>query len=128
MKNHIPTLSVLHYVYGAFVCVSGLALLALVFIGGFLQSDWLAQQGGEAPPPFVGGILMWLGWALFLLVQVAGALNIISGSLIARRTGSTFSQVVAAINCLSIPFGLALGIFTFVVLNNDEVRQQYGRV
>ena len=71
---------------------------------------------------------MWLGWALFLLVQVAGALNIISGSLIARRTGSTFSQVVAAINCLSIPFGLALGIFTFVVLNNDEVRQQYGRV
>ncbi len=129
MKNNVTSLSVLHYVYGAFVCVSGLAILAVVFLGGLLQSDWLMEQnGGGAPQVVAGNVLMWLGWSLFFLVQLFGALNIISGSMIARRTGATFSQVVAAMNCLSIPFGLALGIFTFVVLNNDEVRREYGRV
>jgi hypothetical protein len=126
MKNHLSTLSVLHYVYGAFVCFSGLFLLALVFIGGFLQSDWLMERSGEAPPAFVGGFMMVLGWVLFFLVETVGILNIVSGNLIASRKGRTFSQVVAAIDCLSIPFGLALGIFTFVVLTNEEVRQEYG--
>ncbi|HEY0978097.1 MAG TPA: hypothetical protein VGE21_11570 [Flavobacteriales bacterium] len=127
MKNHISTLSVLHYVYGGFVCLSGFGLLVLVFLGGFLQSDWLMEQGGEMPPAFVGNLLMIMGWVLFAVVETIGVLNLASAGFIGNRKGSTFSQVVAGINCLSIPFGLALGIFTFVVLNNQEVRQEYGR-
>lgn len=127
MRNHISTLSVLHYVYGGFVCLSGFGLLFMVLLGGFLQSDWLMEQGGEMPPAFVGNLLMIMGWVLFAAVETIGVLNLASAGFIGNRKGSTFSQVVAAINCLSIPFGLALGIFTFVVLNNEEVRQEYGR-
>lgn len=125
MKAHISTLSVLHYVYGAFICLMGLALLALVFAGSFLNSDWMQQQPGGGPPGFVGLFLSTLGWVLFVLVELQGVLNLISAANIQRRRGRTFSQVVAAFNCFNIPFGLALGIFTFVVLGDQEVRSVY---
>jgi hypothetical protein len=36
-----------------------------------------------------------------------------------------FSIVVAGVNCLQIPFGTALGVFTMMVLLRDTVRQSY---
>lgn len=126
MKNHLSTLSVLHYVYGVIICLLGFALLGLVFLGSFLNSDWLAQQGGEVPPFWVGSFLHMLGWSLFVFVEAQGIMNLVSASYIGKRKGRTFSQVVAALNCLNIPFGIALGVFTFVVLGDKEVRVAYG--
>lgn len=123
----MTTLSVLHYVYGGFICLSGFAVLAVVFAGGLLQSDWLVERTSDPAARWAGQAMMALGWALFALVQTFGVMNLVSANLISNRRGSTFSQVVAAFNCLSIPFGLLLGIFTFVVLNSDDVRREYGR-
>ena len=61
---------------------------------------------------------MLLGW-LF------GGLTIYSGLCIQRRQRRTFSLVMAVVNCLSIPFGTALGIFTILVLSRESVRRQY---
>ena len=126
MKKHLTTLSVLHYVNGGLTCFGGLFMLVLVGLGTFLGSDWLAQQGGEAPPAFVGGLFIVLGWVLFVFVEVTGILNIVSGRLIARHEGRTFSMVVAAFECLNFPLGTALGIYTIVVLNDAEVKEAYG--
>lgn len=125
MKNHLSTLSVLHFVYGALICLLGLGMLSLVFIGSFFNSDWFLQHTGEPPPAFLGTWLSTLGWVLFVCVEVHGVLNFLSGAHIAKRKGRTFSQVVAALNCLNIPFGLALGIYTFVVLGDKEVQAEY---
>lgn len=125
MKNQLSTLTTLHYVYGVLLCLVGLCLLGLVFAGSFLNSDWLQQRAGEPPPPFVGTFLSSLGWILFALVELHGVLNFISAANIQKRKGRTFSQVVAALNCLNIPFGLALGIYTFVVLGDREVQGLY---
>lgn len=125
MKHHLSTLSILHYVYGAFICLAGVAVLALVFAGSFLNSDWLQQQPGGGPPRMVGALLSTLGWVLFALIELQGVLNLISAVRIGQHKGRTLSQVVAAFNCLNIPFGLALGIFTFVVLGNREVQDLY---
>ncbi|MBP8823993.1 MAG: hypothetical protein KBH07_10140 [Flavobacteriales bacterium] len=125
MKHHLSTLGILHYVYGAFICLAGLAVLVLVFAGSFLNSDWMQQQPGGGPPPLVGTMLSTLGWVLFVVIELQGVLNLISAARIGQRKGRTMSQVVAAFNCLNIPFGLALGLFTFVVLGDREVRAEY---
>lgn len=125
MRHHLSTLSVLHYVYGVLICLGGLALLSLVFFGTALNSGWLQEEMGEAPPFFMGSFLYILGWALFILVELQGIMNLISARMIAKRKGRTFSQVIAALNCLSFPFGIALGIFTFVVLGDTNVRAEY---
>lgn len=125
MKHHLSTLAVLHYVYGALICLLGLGLLSLVFVGAFLNSDWIAEQSAQPPPYFVGAFVGTLGWVLLFLVELHGILNIISGTRIQQRRGRVFSQVVAALNCINIPIGIALGIYTFVVLGDREVREAY---
>ncbi len=127
MKHHLSTLSVLHYVYGALVCVIGLLLLFLIPLGHFLNSGWLAAHSNDQPPPhFVGHIIMMIGWILFAFVETKGILNLVSAYNISRRKGRTLSQVVAALDCLNIPFGVALGVFTFITLADPEVKREYG--
>ena len=126
MKHHLPTLSVLHYVYGVLELLGGMAVLVLIGMGWFLSSDWLAAQAGEALPPFLGAFLQGLGWVLFAILCTKGVLNIWSGWSISRATNRTLSMVTAALNCLNIPFGMALGIFTFIALSDREVREVYG--
>lgn len=127
MKRHLSTLSILHYVYGAFICLMGLSMLVLVFLGVWVNSPWVQEQmAGEGPPPLVGTFLSGLGVFLLVIVETVGILNLISGRMIDRRRNRTFTQVVAALNCLNIPFGIALGIFTFVVMGDPEVRTEYG--
>lgn len=125
MKHHLSTLSVLHYVYGALTCFGGLFMLFLVGIGHFLGCDWLADQPGEAPPAFLGGFFIALGWVLFVVVEATGILLIISGRLIARREGRVFSMIMAGLECLSFPLGTALGIYTLIALNDEEVKAEY---
>jgi len=36
-----------------------------------------------------------------------------------------FSLIIAGINCVQFPFGTVLGVFTFVVLLRDSVRELY---
>ena len=76
----------------------------------------------------MGSFLYALGWGLFVLVEAHGILNLISARMIDKRKSRSFTQVIAALNCLNIPFGIALGIFTFVVLGNKDVRTEYGLV
>jgi hypothetical protein len=61
-------------------------------------------------------------------VEAWGIINILSGGWIASRRNRTGTQVVAAFNCLNVPFGLALGIFTFITLGDDGVKRAYGQV
>lgn len=124
MTRNLSTLSVLHYVFGILVCLGGAAMLVFIFVGMLLQSD-LVQQEQDAPPEFLGTLFQGLGWFLFALVEVFGALVILSGRWIAKRRNRTASMIIAGFCCLSFPLGTALGIFTFVTLLNDEVQREY---
>lgn len=125
MNRHLPTLSVLHYVYGAFICLTGLAMLMMVFMGVFLNSEWLADQGDEPPPAWLGGFMQVLGWVLFAVIESIGVLVILSGRWIAQRRHRTASLIIAGLCCLNFPLGMALGIFTFVVLLSQTVQEEY---
>jgi len=130
MKQHLPTLSILHYVYGALVCLTGFAALFLLGLGVFLSSDLVAQSADDAPPTWLGGFFQAFGMALFVVIEVWGVFIILSGYWIAKLRNRTASIIAAALCLLSFPFGTALGVFTLVVLTNDEAKVEYeqGRV
>ncbi len=126
MTRHLSSLSILHYVYGAFVCLSGFAALIFIFLGGFLSSDFIAQETQNEPVPYwLGTFIQTFGVVLFVLIEAWGIATILSGSWIAKRKNRTGSLVVAGFNCLNMPLGILLGIFTFVVLLDDEVKRTY---
>jgi hypothetical protein len=81
--------------------------------------------GDQAPPLFIGwlfaligGIFILIGWALALCI-------IITGRFLASRRRYLFCLVIAAIECIFIPFGTVLGVFTIIVLTKLSVKQLF---
>jgi hypothetical protein len=61
--------------------------------------------------------------SLFFLIGIAMAICIlIAGQSLALRKRYSFVLVMACIECLFVPFGTILGVFTIVVLSRESVK------
>lgn len=74
----------------------------------------------EIMPFFIGMYVVIGGFLVALCIC-----NILSGIFIRKRKHRIFSFVVAGVNCMQIPFGTALGVFTFIVLSRVSVKMEY---
>lgn len=125
-EDQLKVVSVLHYVFGGITCFFGLIPIIHVIIGFVMINA--AGGGPNAPPPefqWMGYLFVFLGSCVILYSEILGALAIISAGKIRARKSHMFSLVVAGIACLQFPLGTGLGVFTFVVLTRDSVRQMY---
>jgi hypothetical protein len=122
-EEHLRLLSIFHYVVGGitglFACFPLIHLgLGIALVSGVLpiQPDrqhmnlligWLFIA--------VAAMLIVVGWALAIAILNAG-------NCLARRTHYTRCFVVAAIECILMPFGTVLGVFTLIVLSRPSVK------
>src|SRR5208283_975156 len=79
----------------------------------------------QPPPAFFGWILICFGLAFFLLAIGMAAAKFRAAWCIKRRKWRVFCMVIAALGCLEIPYGTALGVFSFIVLGRDSVVQSF---
>ena len=125
--EHLRLLAIFHFVSAGLAMIGvAFASLYLVMFQVFFSNPEMWTKSQQAPPP--AGIIGFFRWfiALFVLWFLAGAVgNLLSGVYLRSRRHRTFSMVVAGLNCLHIPIGTALGVFTFVVLSRDSVRELY---
>lgn len=78
------------------------------------------------PEEFMGVFqFFYLFFGITILVYVI--LNIISALFIGKKKSRIFSIVVAGVNCLNIPIGLVLGVFTILVLTKDSTVSIYNQ-
>ncbi len=125
--DHLNLLAIFHFVGAGFAVVGLLFLCAhYAFMHFFFANPklWEGQKGGP-PPVEIFAIFKWfyLVFALWLVVSLV--LNLISGWSLRARRWRTFSLIVAAVNCLHLPVGTTLGVFTIIVLLRDSVRELY---
>lgn len=127
MKNNLRTLEVLYYIYGALQLVG--ALIFFLVFGGlsmFLNSDVVAEQAnGDMAPAVVGTVMGVVGGVITLFLLVVAVLNLLAARNLGKGKGRTLVMVAAGLDCLSFPIGTALGIFTFVELSKDHVKQVF---
>jgi hypothetical protein len=123
--EHLRLLAIFHYV------VAGLAGLfsffpllyttvGVIFI--FAARHGTAKPGEDLPPEFLGWIFAVLGSLLFLIGIAMAICILIAGRSLALRKRYSFARVMACIECLFLPFGTILGVFTIVVLSREPVR------
>jgi hypothetical protein len=62
---------------------------------------------------------------MFLLMLGAALTKFFAGRYIKQRKSRTFCIVVAALGCLEFPYGMVLGVFTFIVLGRQSVAKQF---
>ncbi len=80
-----------------------------------------------APPAFFGWFFVVAGTFALLAAEVTAALTLYAGRCLAKREKKSWIQVAAALNCLSIPIGTVLGVFTFIVLSRPTVALLFNR-
>jgi hypothetical protein len=85
-----------------------------------------AHTQNAGPPPViffrimagVMGAFVILGWAI-------GALSLYAGKSIQKRRRRALIYVMAGANCFFIPYGILLGIFTFIIMGSPEARREF---
>ena len=125
--EHVRLLAIFHFVSAAFSLLGVLfsSLYFVLFQVIFSNPQIFEQSQQGAPPAEMMAIFRWFTgvFVVWFLVSCVG--NLLSGFFLRARRHRTFSMVVAAINCLHIPLGTILGVFTLVVLGRESVRKLY---
>jgi hypothetical protein len=66
------------------------------------------------------------GGGIFLLGQSLAICIIIAGRFLAQHKRYLFVFVVACCQCVFMPFGTVLGVFTIVLLSRESVKSAFG--
>jgi hypothetical protein len=121
MRLHIDVLGTLHLVWGAFGVMTGLSL-GILSVGTRVALAagpfGLGEQAAVALLAIVGTVLVG-----------GGAVSAMTGWAIKRRSrrGRLAALTLAIPNLVLVPFGTALGVYTFWVLLNNDARRAFGR-
>lgn len=123
--EHLRILAICHYVLGGLViCFSCLAIIYILVGLAMAISPQFSdhpRQPHEAPPAVFGYVVAGMGGCFMCLGWAVGGAMIFMGRSIQKRQHRTLTLVMAAIECLSMPFGTLLGVFTFIVLLRPSV-------
>jgi hypothetical protein len=124
--EQLRLLSIFHYV------VSGLAGLFALFpvfhlvFGLFLVFAPENVNSGNGPPPaFIGWMFVSFAAVFITLGLTFAAFVLAAGRFLAQRRNYQFCLVMAGVECIFMPFGTVLGVFSIIVLMRESVKQQF---
>ena len=130
--GHLKLLVIFHWIFAA-LGVFGLFLMfghysfMSTFFSAILENEDLRQ--GEMLTPFsmFEGIAKWFYVISGLFSVLSTIANVISAVALTKRKWRMFSIIVGGVNCMSVPLGTILGVFTIVVLLRDSVCELYDK-
>lgn len=124
-QEHLRLLSIFHYIVGGIAALfSFLPVIHLVLGILFLVAPH--RMGGSPPPPqFLGWIFIMMGGGFMLIGWAFAVCLILAGRYLVRQKHYIFCLVIASLNCLFMPFGTVLGVFTIIVLMRPSVKAQF---
>ena len=125
-KDQIKLLAVFHFVVSGFAVLGiGFLFLHYMFLSKFLTNPAMWKGQNNAPPQEFFKFFVWFYILAGVWFVISSILNVISGFFLLKKQHRMFSLVVAGLNCLHIPLGTLLGIFTLIILMRDSVRALY---
>jgi|SRR6185503_585014 len=127
--EHLRLLAIFHFVSaGLALCgvLFALAQFALFYSIMANPEFWANANSNQPPPPeMMIGFFRWILLFMGFWFGVSAVANLMSGLFLRARRHRTFSMIVAGLNCLHVPLGTLLGVFTLVVLGRDSVARMY---
>jgi hypothetical protein len=126
-SKNLDLLSMFHYIVGGITALFSCMPFIHVFIGyAMVTGKFVGDCRNSGPPEalfgwlfiIIGAICILLGWCLAVCM-------IIAGKKLKSRKCRMFCMIVAGIECMFIPFGTILGVFTLIVLNKESVKELF---
>jgi len=124
----LQLLAVFHYVLAGlnalFALIPGLYVaIGIAVVSGALPTANGAESGAD--PAMMGWFFVAFGSVLMALGFTLAGFVAYAGRCLARRRRHQLCMGVAGIQCLSIPFGTVLGVFTLIVLSRPAVKAAF---
>lgn len=126
--EHVRLLTIFHYIVGGLAVLFSFIPLLYTAMGAFFvyaANHGRVQSGHEPPPEVLGWIFVGFGFAFFVAGLAAALCILLAGRSLAKQRRYWFVFVVACIECLFIPFGTILGVFTVIVLSRESVKTHF---
>ncbi len=122
MDRHIDLAGLLHIIWGALGLLLGISVLLLA--GGAVA---IAASGLHRGPDLAAALMALATTAAAIVLLVGGAANVWAGLGLRRHRAAARVTALglALLNLFLLPFGTALGVYTFWVLLNHEARARF---
>ena len=125
-EEHLRLLSIFHYVVGGLAGLfAEFPIFHLIFGLFFILAPEKFAGKGEPPPAFLGWLFVIFGVVFITIGWTFAALILTAGRFLARRKHYLFCLTMAGVECLFMPFGTVLGVFTIIVLIREPVKQLF---
>jgi hypothetical protein len=125
-EDQLRLLSIFHYVVGGLAGLFALfPIFHLIFGLFFILAPGTFEGKGEPPPAFIGWMFVIFAAVFITIGWVFAAFVLTAGRFLARRRHYMFCLVMAGIECIFMPFGTVLGVFTIIVLTRESVKELF---
>jgi len=117
-KSHVNLVAAFHIGWGS-LTVLGAVITFIVF--NFTAA--FVEQYDEIATLVMGA----LGTFIPILIFIGGAINVLSGIFLFsyKQWTRIFMMVISAINCMNIPIGTGIGIYSLWALSQKEVMELF---
>ena len=122
-EQYLNLLSIFHYVVGSLTALFSCVFLIHIAIG--IAMVFGDHRGENHPPRFLEWFIILFPSVAILTGWTLSGFIIAAGRRLKRRTSYTFCLVVAGIECILMPFGTVLGIFTIITLMKEPVKKLF---
>jgi hypothetical protein len=125
-EQHLKLLSIFHYVVaGMTACTGCLPIIHLVIGMAALSGKLEPSQNGREEVALMGWLFTGFASVAIVAMWSLAVVVLFAGRFLQQRRRPTYCLVVAALECLWMPFGTVLGVFTIVVLMRPSVQQLF---
>jgi hypothetical protein len=127
IHERLKLLSVFHYVIAGIMVLFGCFPLIHVTAGLMMLTGRMGGGPNPPPPEWFGLIFVGMGAAMSVFFWALAGAAAASGYFLRAQRHWTFCLVVAGLECMNMPLGTILGVFTIITLVDPQAKAMFER-
>ncbi len=124
--EHLRLLKILTYVYAGITAVFSLIPLIHLGMGVAIVSGAIPMgpgpSGGGPGPEMMGWLFIAIGGGIIVLGESMAIACVFAARSLGEQRRRVFCMVIAGLECVNMPLGTILGVFTLIVLVRPSVK------
>lgn len=127
-EDNLRLLRIGYFISAGLTAFASILVLAYTIFLTLVFTQIAKSPGDIGLPPSIARLVAIFGVLFVILVIGFAVLQFLTGQRLKERRSRTFCLVIAAITCLSIPYGTFLGVCTFLVLLRPTVQRSFEEI
>jgi hypothetical protein len=126
--QNLRLLSIFHYVVAGFAALMGCFPIIHLVIGiALLTGEFPQAPQSDFPQTLFGAFFAGIAGLAILTMWSLAACLVVAGRFLGQQRRRMFCVVVAAVECLLVPFGTVLGVITLIILHKPTVMERFAQ-